>query len=57
MRVLCCPDKLKGVLSAGEAARALADGFRRVPGITPEELPLGDGGEGTAEALAAALGG
>ena len=57
MKVLCCPDKLKGVLPAAEAARALSEGAGRVPGIAPEELPLADGGEGTAEALALALGG
>ena len=57
MNVLCCPDKLKGVLSAAEAARALAEGAGRVPGIETEELPLADGGEGTGAALAAVLGG
>ena len=53
---ICCPDKLKGVLSAAEAARALAAGFRR-GGVEADELPLADGGEGTADALYAALGG
>jgi glycerate kinase len=57
VKVLCCPDSLKGVLSATVAAAALAEGLRRVPGVEPEELPLADGGEGTAEALHAALGG
>ncbi len=56
MKVVCCPDKLKGVLTADEAAQALAEGVRRT-GLEAEELPLADGGEGTAEALAAALGG
>ena len=56
MRVLACPDKLKGVLTAREAAAALAAGVRAA-GAEVEELPLGDGGEGTAEALHAALGG
>ena len=55
-RALCCPDKLKGTLSAAEAAAALARGFDRA-GVEAEELPLADGGEGTAEALHAALGG
>ncbi len=57
MKVVCCPDSLKGVLPAAGAAAALAEGFRRVPGVEPDELPLGDGGEGTVDALAAALGG
>jgi glycerate 2-kinase len=57
MRIVCAPDTLKGVLSATDAAAALAGGVRRVDGLVAEELPLGDGGEGTGQALAAALGG
>ena len=57
MRVLACPASLKGVLTAGGAAAALAAGLRRVPGIDVEELPVADGGEGTLEALAQAGGG
>jgi len=56
VNVLACPDKLKGVLTAADAARALAAGFRRA-GVEAEELPLADGGEGTAAALHSALGG
>jgi len=48
--VLCCPDKFRGSLSAGEAASALADGVERV-GRTALRLPLADGGEGTLEVL------
>jgi glycerate 2-kinase len=44
------------VLTAAEAARALAQGFSRA-GVAVEELPLADGGDGTAEVLHAALGG
>jgi glycerate 2-kinase len=44
------------VLSAREAADALARGFARA-GVRAEGLPLADGGDGTAEALHAALGG
>jgi glycerate kinase len=44
------------VLSARKAATALAEGFRRA-GVDVDELPVADGGEGTAEALHAALGG
>lgn len=50
-RALCAPDSLKGVLTAAEAAAALAEGFRAA-GADAVELPLADGGEGTAEALA-----
>jgi glycerate kinase len=49
---LASPASLKGVLSAAEAAVALADGFRRA-GAEVEELPVADGGEGTAQVLGA----
>jgi len=55
-RVLAAPASLKGVLSAGEAAAALGAGFRAA-GVVVEELPVADGGEGTADALFSALGG
>ncbi len=57
MRALACPASLKGVLSPVEAAAALARGVRRVPGWQADELPVADGGEGTAEVLARVLGG
>lgn len=56
MRALLCPASLKGVLSAGDAAAALAAGMR-ASGAEAIELPTADGGEGTADALHAALGG
>jgi glycerate kinase len=56
VRALLCPASLKGVLSAREAAAALASGFRRA-GAETVELPVADGGEGTAEVMHAALGG
>jgi glycerate kinase len=43
-RALACPASLKGVLSAREAAAALARGLADC-----DELPLADGGEGTAD--------
>jgi glycerate kinase len=49
-RALACPDSLKGVLSARDAARALARGFAAA-GVVADELPLADGGEGTLDAL------
>ncbi len=56
MRALACPASLKGVLTAAEAAAALGEGLRAV-GAEATELPIADGGEGTAEALWLALGG
>jgi glycerate 2-kinase len=51
---LASPASLKGVLSAREAAAALARGLRR-SGAEAEELPLADGGEGTAVVLGAKI--
>lgn len=51
---LACPDSLKGVLAAHDAAAALADGFASA-GVGCEQLPLADGGEGTVAALAGRL--
>ena len=56
MRALLSPASLKGVLSATSAAAALASGFRAAGG-NAEELPVADGGEGTAEVFERALGG
>jgi glycerate kinase len=55
-RAVACPASLKGVLSASQAAAALAEGLRRT-GVDVEELPVADGGEGTADILHEALGG
>ena len=56
MRALACPASLKGVLAAPAAAAALAEGLR-AGGAEAVELPVADGGEGTAEVLRLALGG
>jgi glycerate 2-kinase len=56
VRALASPASLKGVLSAGEAAAALAEGLRSA-GAEAVELPVADGGEGTLEVLHGALGG
>jgi glycerate 2-kinase len=56
VRALACPASLKGVLTAAEAAVALAEGMRE-GGAEADELPVADGGEGTAEALWLARGG
>jgi glycerate 2-kinase len=52
---LASPTSLKGVLTPTEAASFLAAGMRRV--VEVDEVPVADGGEGTAEVLHAALGG
>ena len=58
MRVLLAPDCFGGTLTAVEAARALADGWRRgAPHDTVELLPLSDGGPGFLDALHEASGG
>jgi len=56
MHALACPASLKGVLTAPAAAAALAEGLRAA-GAEAVELPVADGGEGTAEVLRLALGG
>ncbi len=56
MRALACPASLKNVLSAAAAAAALGEGLRRA-GASAVELPIADGGEGTAAVLSSALGG
>lgn len=58
MRVLICPDKFAGSISAVDAAAAVADGWRSV--AHADELtcrPLADGGPGFLDVLSAALGG
>jgi glycerate kinase len=54
--VLVAPDSFKGTFSAATVTSALAAGLR-AGGRSAVELPLGDGGEGTMEALVAARGG
>ncbi len=58
MRVVICPDKFAGTLSAVEAANAIADGWRLA--APADELlirPVADGGPGFVEVLHASLGG
>jgi glycerate 2-kinase len=55
VRALACPASLKGVLSASDAAAALAEGLRAWASV--DELPVADGGEGTLDVLHLALGG
>lgn len=57
-RVVAAPNPFKGSLGAPAAARAMAAGVRDVlPQAEVRELPVADGGEGTVEALVAALDG
>ena len=52
VRVVCCPDSLKGVLSAQEAAAALADGSARVARLRAgTSFRSATAAKGTAEAL------
>jgi glycerate 2-kinase len=57
MKCLASPASLKGVLAPREAATLLATGMRRVDGIEALEVPVADGGEGTADVIDAVLGG
>ena len=58
MLVLIAPDKFAGTLPAGEAAAAIAEGWRRTaPADQLVEVPLADGGPGFVDVLHAALGG
>ena len=58
MRVVIAPDKFAGTLTAVEAARAIATGWRR---RAPEDelalVPMADGGPGFVDVLHASLGG
>ncbi len=52
MKVVVAPDKLRGTYTAENAAAALARGWQDVRrGDDLVQVPLADGGEGTAAAL------
>ncbi|MCY0905009.1 glycerate kinase [Arthrobacter sp. H14-L1] len=54
MRIVIAPDKFKGSLSAPEVAAHLAAGLLAAePGLTVEQIPVADGGEGTLDAAVA----
>ncbi len=58
MRVLICPDKFAGTLSAVEVAQAVAEGWAQgAPGDVVECRPLADGGPGFLDVVQAAVGG
>jgi glycerate kinase len=56
LRVLVAPDAFKGTMSAKGVSAAIVSGLEGA-GIEAESCPVADGGEGTAEIAAAALGG
>ena len=52
MRILICPDKFKGSLTASEVCDAVEAGIlKKYPDAAIVKLPLADGGEGTADIL------
>lgn len=58
MKIVIAPDSFKESLSAAGVASALARGLRQaLPTAEILECPLGDGGEGTLDAVLAATGG
>lgn len=58
MHILVAPDSFKGTLRATEAAVAIRSGLLRAnPDFSVQTLPLADGGEGSLDAVLAALGG
>ena len=57
LRVLICPDKFKGTLTATAAAQAIAAGWREArPNDFLDLLPISDGGDGFGELLGHHLG-
>ncbi len=57
VRVLIAPDKFKGTLTAGEAATAIARGWRRSrPRDELELVPISDGGDGFGSVFAGLTG-
>lgn len=57
MHIIVAPDSYKDALSAREAVGAIAEGIRRaLPSAQWDACPMGDGGEGTLDALIGATG-
>lgn len=58
MRILIASDKFKGSLTAPQVAATLKRVLEKgLPGVVCDVCPIADGGEGTTEAMTAALGG
>jgi glycerate 2-kinase len=52
MKIIVAPDKFKGSISASQASQAIAEGLLLCnPTLEVMQLPMADGGEGTAEIL------
>lgn len=52
MHIIVAPDSYKDSLSARKAVSAIANGIRKaIPSAQWDECPMGDGGEGTLDAL------
>jgi len=58
MRIVFAPDSFKGTITAGQAARVLAEAWQEVDSTAEVVLrPMADGGEGTVEAFQTAVAG
>jgi glycerate 2-kinase len=57
VRVVVCPDKLRGSLTAAQAVDAIVRGLADAGVHDVVGIPMADGGEGTLDALLAATGG
>jgi glycerate kinase len=56
MRILVCPDKFAGTMSASEAANSIATGWRNfAPETLVTVIPISDGGTGFLDAISTAL--
>lgn len=57
MRILVCPDKFAGTLTASEAATSIANGWSNfAPETKIQIVPISDGGEGFLDSVSLALG-
>lgn len=56
MKIIVAPDSFKGTMTSAEAAAAIRQGaLQAIPDAEIVMLPLGDGGEGTINAIAASM--
>lgn len=56
MLIVIAPDSFKSTATAAEAARGIAQGVAEIfPQATVKQIPMADGGEGTAEVIAQTL--
>lgn len=58
MKIVLAPDKFKSCMTSPEVCRIMREAFlAEIPGAEIVSLPMADGGDGTARAMAAATGG